>query len=90
MVGVDELQALATVGEQALQGRCARTQRRRTEQDGLLLGLLVLVEEHHHQAGAAAEAAKQRALAHTGRRGDVVGGDRLGAALVDQPARGLE
>ena len=53
-------------------------------------GLLVLVEQHDHQAGPAAEPAEQRALAHAGGRGDVVGRDRVGAALGDQPAGGLE
>ena len=90
LMGFDELQPVAAVGEQSIQRRRARAQRRRAEEEGLLLGLLVLVEQHDHQAGAAAEPAEQRALADTRRRGDIVGGDGVGAALGDQPARSLE
>ncbi len=87
---VDELEPGPPVGEQAVQRWCARSQRRRPEQEGLLPRFLVLVEQHDHQACAAAEPAKQRALADAGRRRDVVSGDRVSAALGDQPARGIE
>ena len=53
-------------------------------------GLLVLVEQHDHQARPAAEAAEQRALAHACGHGDVVGGDRVGAALGYQATRSIE
>ena len=86
----DELQPVAAVGQQSLQRRRTRAQRRRAEQERLLLDLLVLVEQHDHQPGPAAEPAEQRALADAGGRGDVVRGDRVGAALGDQPARGVE
>ena len=89
-VGLDELQPVPPVGQQPLQRRGARAQRRRTEQEGLLFGLLVLVEQHHHQAGAAAEPTEQRALADPGGGGDVVHGDRVGAALGDQSARRVQ
>ena len=90
VVGVDELQSVATVGKQSVQRRRTRSQRWRPEHEGLLLGRLVLVEQHHHQAGPAAEPAEHRALADTGGRGDVVHGDGVGAALGDQAARGVE
>ena len=89
-VGVDELQPFPAVGEQAIQRGRAGAQRGRPEQERLLLGLLVFVEQHDHQPGAAAEPAEQRALADAGGRGDVVGGDGLGAALVDQAACRIE
>ncbi|EUA13920.1 transcriptional regulator, TetR family domain protein [Mycobacterium xenopi 4042] len=58
-------------------------ERRRPEQKCLLKVAFVVVEQRHHETGAAAEPAKHRALAHTGGRGDVVRGDRLGAAFAD-------
>ena len=90
VVGVHELQPVASVGKQPVQRRSTRPQRWRAEHEGLLLGLLVLVEQHDHQAGPAAEPAEQRALADARGRGDVVGRDRVGAALGDEAARGLE
>jgi hypothetical protein len=83
VMGMDEPQPRATVGQQPFQRRRAGPQRRRTEQERLLLGLLVLVEQHDHQAGAAAEAAEQSALADAGRRRDFVHGDRVWAAHGD-------
>ena len=90
VVGVHELQPVASVGQQPLQRRGARPQRRRAEHERLLLGLLVLVEQHDHQPGPAAEAAEQRALADAGGGRDVVRGDRVGAALGDQAARSVQ
>ena len=90
LMGLDELQPLAAVREQPFQRRRARPQRWRAEEERLLLDLLVLVEQNDHQSGAAAEPAEQCALAHTRRHGDVVGGDGVGAAFGDQPARSLE
>ena len=90
MVGVDELEPFPAIGQQAFQRWRAGSQRRRPEQERLLLSLLVLVEQNDHQACAAAEPAEQRALAHAGRRRDVVHGDRLGAALGDEAACGVE
>ena len=90
LVGVDELQPVPAVCEQSFQRRRARPQRWRSEEERLLLGFLVLVEQHDHQPRPAAEPAEQRALADARGRGDVVGGDRLGAALGDQATRGLE
>ena len=87
---VDELQPVAAVGEQPLQRRRTRSERRRPEEEGLLLGLLVFVEQHDHQARPAAEPAEQCAFADARGGGDVVGGDRVGAAFGDQAARGLE
>ncbi len=81
LMGVHELEPVAAVGQQPFQRRRARTQRWRAEHERLLLGLLVLVEQHDHQPGPAAEPAEQRALADTRGRGDVVGGDGVGAAL---------
>ena len=89
-MGIDEPQPVPAEGHQSIQRRRIGAQRRRAEQECLLLGLLVLVEQHHHQAGPAAEPAEQRALADAGGRGDVVRGDRVGAALGDQAARRLE
>ena len=86
----DELQPVAPVGQQPLQRRRAGPQRRRTEHERLLLGLLVLVEQHDHQARPAAEPAEQRALADACGGGDVVHRDRVGAALGDQPAGGIQ
>ena len=54
------------------------------------LAPLVLVEQHHHQAGAAAEPAEQRALAHTGGRGDIVHRHRVGTPLGDEPTGGIQ
>ena len=90
LVGFDELQPVPAVGEESIQGRCARAQRWRSEEECLLLGLLVFVEQHDHQACPAAEPAEQRAFADARGRGDVVGGDRISAALGDQAARSLE
>ena len=89
VMGVDEPQPVTTVCQQPVQRRRARPQRRRPEQERLLLGLLVLVEQHDHQARAAAEPAEQRALADAGGRGDVIGGHRVGTPFGDQAARGV-
>ena len=83
-------QPVSAVREQPVQRWRTRSQRWRAEHERLLFGLLVLVEQHDHQAGAAAEPAEQRALADTGGRRDVVGGDGVGAALGDQAARGVQ
>jgi hypothetical protein len=89
MVGVNELQSVATIGKQPVQRRRTRSQRWRPEHEGLLLGRLILVEQHDHQARPAAEAAEQSALAHTCGCGDVVGGDGVGAALGYQAPRSV-
>ena len=90
MVGMGETQPVAPEGEQAIQRRRIRAQRRRTEQERFLAGPLVLVEQHHHQSGPAAEPPKHRALADAGGGGDVVHADRIGPALGDEPARGVQ
>ena len=87
MVGMDETQPVTPEREQPVQRRRIGTQRRGAEHESLLAGPLVLVEQHHHQSGPAAEPAEHRAFADAGGRGDVVHGDRVGAALGDQPAR---
>ena len=89
-MGVGEAQPFAPEGQQSLQRRRVRPERRGSEQEGLLAGPLVLVEQHHHQPGPAAEPAEHRALADARGRGDVVHRDRVRAALGDQPARGVE
>ena len=90
MVGMGKAQPVAPERQQAIHRRRIRTQRRRTEEERLLAGPLVLVEQHHHQAGPAAEPTKNRALADAGGGGDVVHADRIGAALGDEPARGVQ
>ena len=89
-MGVGETDPFPAEGDQAIQRRCVGAQRRRPEQKCLLTGPFVLVEQHHHQAGPAAEPAEQRAFADAGGRGDVIHGDRFGAARRDQASRGLQ
>ena len=89
-VPADEIKALRAESQQSLQWRGLRTQRRRPEHECLLHVLLVGVEQRAHQAGAAAEPAEQRPLAHAGRGGDVIHGDRSGAPFADQSAGGIE
>jgi hypothetical protein len=90
VVGVDEPQPAASVGEQPLERRRPGAQRRRAEQESLLFGLLVLVEQHDHQAGPAAEPAEQRALAHACGGRHVVHAHRVRAPFGDEVARGVE
>ena len=90
MVGVGEAQPFAAERQQPFQWRRVGPERRGSEQEGLLAGPLVLVEQHHHQPGPAAEPAEHRALADACGRGDIVHRDRVGAALGDEPARGIE
>ena len=70
--------------------RRAGAERRRAAQDVLLQAPLGLVEQGAQEPLAVAEAAEQRALADAGGARDVVHGDRLHAALGEQPGRRLQ
>jgi len=81
-----QMQAFASEGRLAPQSLVARngeTQFRAAADEPALAALFGL-----HKLSAA-EPAKHRALADPGSGGDVVHGDRVCAALGDQPARGV-
>lgn len=59
------------------------------EEGGLEL-LLAAVEEGHQQAGTVTEAAEDGALADTGRGGDLLHGDGVGAARRDETGGRLQ
>ena len=73
-----------------IRGRGARSQRRVAAQDALLEGALLVVDERHHQAGAVAEAVEDRALTNAGGAGDLVDGDVLDAAMLEEGPSGGE
>ena len=90
MVGVGEAKPFAAEGHEPFQWWRLGSKGRGPEQERLLAGPLVLVEQHHHQPGPAAEPPEHRALPDACGCSDVVHRDRLGAALGDEPARGIE
>lgn len=83
-VGGDALEQGAAGRRQTISRRCSWPQGRRTCGMRLLELRLGFVEESEQEAVAVAEPAKERALSHAGRFGDLPHRHILGSLFVDQ------
>ena len=71
-------------GDEPLQRRRPGAQRRGAEHETPLEFGLGVTQQRHHEPCPAAEAAEDRSLAHTGAFGQLVHGEAVRAALLDQ------
>src|SRR5437870_7696503 len=87
---LDLLEPALAVGDQALIGSSARSQRRRPADEAFLERSLALIEQCAQQPVAISEAAKQRALADAGGTRDLIHRHALHAPLRDESLGGAK